>query len=147
MEDHQEEVNKAEEKIQLLKQEFKKKEAEWESSHEDLKREDEEKVTSMLLELQEKAELEKQSIISRFELREAEMKNLQDQQAAQILDLEKSLMEQQRCLRQLEQGLSGDDAPLCSRCGQDTSSAQPGEHITCLQKEDCSLQLMLAQNR
>ncbi|XP_063080763.1 pericentrin isoform X8 [Cavia porcellus] len=147
VEDHQEEVNKAEEKIQLLKQEFKKKEAEWESSHEDLKREDEEKVTSMLLELQEKAELEKQSIISRFELREAEMKNLQDQQAAQILDLEKSLMEQQRCLRQLEQGLSGDDAPLCSRCGQDTSSAQPGEHITCLQKEDCSLQLMLAQNR
>ncbi|KAM6162806.1 pericentrin-like [Erethizon dorsatum] len=147
VEDHQEELNKAEEKIQLLKQEFKKKEAEWEISREDLKREAEENVTSMLFELREKAELEKRCIISRFELREAEMKTLQDQQAAQILDLERSLTEQQGRLRQLEQELAGDDAPLCSRCGQEPSVAQRGEHTVPLREEDCALQLMLAQNR
>ncbi|XP_021112114.1 pericentrin isoform X1 [Heterocephalus glaber] len=147
VEDHQAELNKAEEKIKLLKQEFKKKEAEWEITHEDLKREAEEKVTSMLLELQEKAELEKQSIISRFELREAEMKSLQDQQAAQILDLERSLTEQQGRLRQLEQGLAGYDALLCSRCGREPPVAQHGGHPIPLREEDCALQLILAQNR
>ncbi|XP_023571653.1 pericentrin isoform X2 [Octodon degus] len=147
MEDHQEELNKAEEKIQLLKQEFKKKEEEWEILREDLKKEAEEKVTSMLLELREKAELEKQSIISRFELREAEMKNLQDRQAAQILDLERSLTEQQGHLQQLEQGLAGDDALLCSQCGQEPSKAQRGENTIPFRQEDCALQLMLAQNR
>ncbi|XP_010634682.1 pericentrin isoform X3 [Fukomys damarensis] len=147
VEDHQAELNKAQEKIQLLKQEFKKKEAEWEIACEDLKREAEEKVTSMLLELQEKAELEKQSIISRFELREAEMKSLQDQQAAQILDLERSLMEQQGRLQQLEQGLSGDDALLCSRCGPEHPVAQHRGHAIPLQEEDYAFQLILAQNR
>ncbi|XP_013361238.1 PREDICTED: pericentrin isoform X2 [Chinchilla lanigera] len=147
VEDHQEELNKTEEKIQLLKQEFKKKEAEWQISREALKREAEEKVTSMLLELREKADLEKRSIVSRFELREAEMKKLQDQQAAQILDLERSLTEQQGHLRQLEQGLAGDDAALCSRCGQEPSAAQHGEHTMPLPDECCALQLMLAQNR
>uniref|UniRef100_A0A8C0XSD8 Pericentrin/AKAP-450 centrosomal targeting domain-containing protein n=1 Tax=Castor canadensis TaxID=51338 RepID=A0A8C0XSD8_CASCN len=148
VEDHQEERNKAEEKIQLMKQELKKKEAEWELSHEDLKRKAEERLASMLLELREQTESEKQSIMSRFELREASMKHLQDQQAAQILGLERSLMEQQSRLRQLEQGLTADEALLCSQCGQEPPAAQDGEHTLLLrEKEDCALQLMVAQNR
>jgi pericentrin len=131
-----------------MKQELKKKEAEWELSHEDLKRKAEERLASMLLELREQTESEKQSIMSRFELREASMKHLQDQQAAQILGLERSLMEQQSRLRQLEQGLTADEALLCSQCGQEPPAAQDGEHTLLLrEKEDCALQLMVAQNR
>ncbi|XP_057650469.1 pericentrin isoform X4 [Chionomys nivalis] len=148
VEDHQVKLNKAEEKIQLLKQEFQRKEAEWERSHEALKREAEERLTSMFLELREKAECEKQSIISRFELRESGMRHLQDQQAAQILDLERSLMEQQGRLRELEQELTRDEALPCSQCGQEPLVAQDEEHAMLLrEKEDCALQLMMAQNR
>ncbi|XP_049996195.1 pericentrin isoform X4 [Alexandromys fortis] len=148
VEDHQVKLNKAEEKIQLLKQEFQRKEAEWERSHETLKREAEERLTSMFLELREKAECEKQSIISRFELRESGMRHLQDQQAAQILDLERSLMEQQGRLRELEQELTRDEALPCSQCGQEPLVAPDEEHATLLrEKEDCALQLMMAQNR
>nr|XP_048307392.1 pericentrin isoform X2 [Myodes glareolus] len=148
VEDHQVKLNKAEEKIQLLKQEFQRKEAEWERSHEALKREAEERLTSMFHELREKAECEKQSIISRFELRESGMRHLQDQQAAQILDLERSLMEQQGRLRELEQELTRDEALPCSQCGQEPLVAQDEEHATLLrEKEDCALQLMMAQNR
>ncbi|XP_075836024.1 pericentrin isoform X7 [Microtus pennsylvanicus] len=148
VEDHQVKLNKAEEKIQLLKQEFQRKEAEWERSHEALKREAEERLTSMFLELREKAECEKQSIISRFELRESGMRHLQDQQAAQILDLERSLMEQQGRLRELEQELTRDEALPCSQCGQEPLVAPDEEHATLLrEKEDCALQLMMAQNR
>ncbi|XP_059099804.1 pericentrin isoform X4 [Peromyscus eremicus] len=148
VEDHQVKLKTAEEKIQLLKQEFQKKEAEWEHSHEDLKREAEERLTSMFLELKEKAESEKQSIVNRFELRESSMRHLQDQQAAQILDLEKSLMEQQGRLRQLEQELTRDEVLPCSQCGQEPLVAQDEEHVMLLrEKEDCALQLMMAQNR
>lgn len=148
VEDHQVKLNKAEEKIQLLKQEVQRKEAEWERSHEALKREAEERLTSMFLELREKAECEKQSIISRFELRESGMRHLQDQQAAQILDLERSLMEQQGRLRELEQELTRDEALPCSQCGQGPLVAPDEEHATLLrEKEDCALQLMMAQNR
>ncbi|CAO2608482.1 Pcnt [Lemmus lemmus] len=147
VEDHQVKLNKAEEKIQLLKQEFQRKEAEWERSHEALKTEAEERLTSMFLELREKAECEKQSIISRFELRESGMRHLQDQQAAQILDLERSLMEQQGRLRELEQELTRDEAPPCSHCGQEPLVAQDEERMLLREKEDCALQLMMAQNR
>ncbi|XP_027250053.1 pericentrin isoform X15 [Cricetulus griseus] len=148
VEDHQVKLNKAEEKIQLMKQEFQKKEAEWERSHEDFKRDTEGRLTSMFIELREKAESEKQSIISRFEHRESGMRHLQEQQAAQILDLERSLMEQQGRLRQLEQELTRDEVLPCSRCGQEPLMAQDEEHIMLLRvKEDCALQLMMAQNR
>lgn len=102
----------------------------------------------MFLELREKAESEKQSIVNRFELRESSMRHLQDQQAAQILDLEKSLMEQQGRLRQLEQELTRDEVLPCSHCGQELLVAQDEEHVMLLrEKEDCALQLMMAQNR
>ncbi|VTJ69492.1 Hypothetical predicted protein [Marmota monax] len=148
LEDHQEELNKAEQKVQLLKQEFRHKEVEWELLREDLRREAEENLASMCRELKEKAESEKQSAVSRFERREAGMRHLQDQQAAQILALEKSLAEQQGRLRQLEQALAGDQALPCHGCSQDPPVASDGQRGTLLEgKEECALQLMQARNR
>ncbi|XP_015416174.1 PREDICTED: pericentrin isoform X2 [Myotis davidii] len=151
VEDHQEELRKAKEQIQLMKQELKEREAGWKDTSEALKREAEEKLTLMLLDLREQAELEKQSIINGFELREIEMRQLQDQQAAQILDLEGSLKEQQGRLRQLELGLAGDES---LQSGQEPSSGlalvdqdQDLELAPPDLKKDCALQLMLAQNR
>nr|KAF6379738.1 pericentrin [Myotis myotis] len=151
VEDHQEELRKAKEQIQLMKQELKEREAGWKDTSEALKREAEEKLTLMLLDLREQAELEKQSIINGFELREIEMRQLQDQQAAQILDLEGSLKEQQGRLRQLELGLAGDES---LQSGQELSSElalvdqdQDLELAPPHLKKDCALQLMLAQNR
>lgn len=148
VEAYQVKLSTAEEKIQQMKQEFQRKEAEWELSQEDLKREAEERLASMFLELREKAESEKLSIINKFELRESSMRHLQDQQAAQISDLEKSLMEQQGHLRQLEQELARDEVLLCSQCGQEPSVAQDEKNTMLLrEKEDCALQLLMAQNR
>ncbi|KAK2089680.1 hypothetical protein P7K49_032346 [Saguinus oedipus] len=134
-------------KIQLIKQEFKKKEVDWKLTREELQREAEEKLTLMLLELRQKADSEKQSIVNKFELREAEMRQLQDQQAAQILDLERSLTEQQGRLQQLEQELVTDEALRCSHCGREPPTAQDGELAALRVKEDCALQLMLARSR
>ncbi|XP_076772744.1 pericentrin isoform X3 [Arvicanthis niloticus] len=148
VEAYQVKLSTAEEKIQQMKHEFQKKEAEWELSQEDLKREAEERLASMFLELREKAESEKLSIINRFEVRESSMRHLQDQQAAQILDLEKSLMEQQGHLKQLEQELTRDEVLLCSQCGKEAPVAQDEKNVTLLrEKEDCALQLLMAQNR
>ncbi|XP_043449289.1 pericentrin isoform X11 [Prionailurus bengalensis] len=152
VEDHQEELKKAKEKIQLMKQEFKEREEEWKVTSEGLKRKAEEEVTLMLLDLREQAESEKQLIINKFELREIKMRQLQDQQAAQILELEGSLVEQQGRLRQLELGLAGDEFPQCSQCGGELGGGlapvdKDWELATLRLKEDCALQLMLAQNR
>lgn len=147
VEDHQEELKKAKEKLQLMKQEFKDKEAEWKVASENLKRKSEEELALMLLDLKEQAEAEKQSIINKFELREIKMRQLQDQQAAQILDLEGSLVEQQGRLRQLELGLAGDECPQCSQCGRLAPADQAWELATLRLKEDCALQLLQAQSR
>ncbi|XP_040339619.1 pericentrin isoform X9 [Herpailurus yagouaroundi] len=152
VEDHQEELKKAKEKIQLMKQEFKEREEEWKVTSEGLKRKAEEEVTLMLLDLREQAESEKQLIINKFELREIKMRQLQDQQAAQILELEGSLVEQQGRLRQLELGLAGDEVLQCSQCGREPGGGlapvdKDWELATLRLKEDCALQLMLAQNR
>ncbi|XP_049731033.1 pericentrin isoform X3 [Elephas maximus indicus] len=144
VEDHQEEVRKTKEKVQLMRQELKEKEEEWKVTREDLKRKAEEKLTLMLLELREKTESEKQAIIDKFELRETEMRQLQGEQATQILELARSLAEQQSRLQQLELGVAGDEPPRCSQCGP---AAEAWERTTLRLKEDCALQLMLAQNR
>ncbi|KAM9693559.1 pericentrin [Trichechus inunguis] len=144
LEEHQEEVRKTKEKVQLMRQEFKEKEEEWEVTREDLKRKAEEKLTLMLLQLREKTESEKQAIIDRFELRETEMRQLQGEQAAQIQELARSLAEQQGRLKQLELGAAGDEPPQCSQCGP---VAEAWQRTTLRLKEDCALQLMLAQNR
>uniref|UniRef100_H0WJC9 Pericentrin n=1 Tax=Otolemur garnettii TaxID=30611 RepID=H0WJC9_OTOGA len=69
---HQEELNEAKEKSQLMKQEFKQKEAEWRVRSEGLKRDAEEKLALLLLDLREQAAWEQRSLRSCFELREAE---------------------------------------------------------------------------
>ncbi|XP_029796446.1 pericentrin [Suricata suricatta] len=152
VEDHQEELKRANEKIQLMKEELKERAAEWKVTSEGLKRKAEEEAALMLLDLREQAESEKQLIINKFELREIKMRQLQDQQAAQILELEGSLVEQQGRLRQLELGLAGDGCPWCGRRGREPGGgpAPGGEdrELAALRlKEDCALQLMLAQNR
>ncbi|XP_043729926.1 pericentrin isoform X5 [Cervus elaphus] len=152
VEAHQEELKSAEERIELMKQELREREAEWKVTSEDLRRGAEERLTKMLLDLREQVECEKRSMMNRFELRESEMRQLQDQQAAQILDLEGSLVEQQGRLRQLELGLTGDESPRCSRCGRELGcgpapGAQDQELAMLHLKEDCALQLKVAQSR
>ncbi|XP_074176191.1 pericentrin isoform X7 [Rhinolophus sinicus] len=142
---HQEELRKAKEQIQLLKQEFREREAEWKVTSEARKREAEEQLTRMLLDLTQQAAAGRQSLLSEFELRETEMRQLHDQQAAQIRDLEASLVEQQGRLRQLELGLAEDECPQCSKCGREPG--QDWELAAVRLKEDCALQLTLAQNR
>ncbi|DAA32976.1 TPA: hypothetical protein BOS_1476 [Bos taurus] len=152
VEAHQEELKSAEERIEQIKQELREREAEWKVTSEDLRRGAEEKLTKMLLDLREQVESEKRSMMNRFELRESEMRQLQDQQAAQILDLEGSLVEQQGRLRQLELGLTGDESLRCSHCGRELGcSPAPGAQDLELAilhlKEDCALQLKVAQSR
>ncbi|XP_069423015.1 pericentrin isoform X19 [Ovis canadensis] len=152
VEAHQEELKSAEERIEQMKQELREREAEWKVTSEDLRRGAEERLTKMLLDLREQVESEKRSMMNRFELRESEMRQLQDQQAAQILDLEGSLVEQQGRLRQLELGLPGDESLRCSQCGQELGcgpapGAQDQELAMLHLKEDCALQLKVAQSR
>ncbi|KAM7248823.1 hypothetical protein CapIbe_000862 [Capra ibex] len=152
VEAHQEELKSAEERIEQMKQELREREAEWKVTSEDLRRGAEERLTKMLLDLQEQVESEKRSMMNRFELRESEMRQLQDQQAAQILDLEGSLVEQQGRLRQLELGLPGDESLRCSQCGRELGcgpapGAQDQELAMLHLKEDCALQLKVAQSR
>nr|XP_058921532.1 pericentrin isoform X8 [Kogia breviceps] len=146
VEAHQAALKSAEEKIELMRRELGEREAEWKVTREALRRGAEERLAQSLLELREQAESEKLSVMRRFELREAEMRKLQDQQAAQILDLEGSLTEQQGRLRQLELGLAGDESPQCSQCGRELGTGlapMARDHL----KEDCALQLKLAQSR
>ncbi|XP_040842709.1 pericentrin isoform X2 [Ochotona curzoniae] len=151
---HQEELSKAKGKIELMKEELKKKETEWKVTSEDMEREAEARLTLMLLELKEKADSEKCLLMKTFEIREAEMRRLQDLQAAQILALEGSVTEQQGRLRQLECGvLPGEEAGPCSQCSlepavaQDQNLVQDGGSTVMCRQEDLALQLMLAQNR
>lgn len=132
-----------------MKQESRDREAGWKVASEVLKREAEEERALALLQLREQAEAETRSLVTRFELRELEMRRLQDQQAAQIRDLEGSLLEQQGRLRQLELGLAGEECPQCGRepGGRLAPADQGGELATLRLKEDCALQLMQAQNR
>ncbi|XP_057402113.1 pericentrin isoform X6 [Balaenoptera acutorostrata] len=146
VEAHQEALKSAKEKIELMKRELGEREAEWKATSEDLRRGAEERLAQGLLDLREQAESEKLSLMHRFELREAEMRQLQDQQAAQILDLEGSLVEQQGRLRQLELGLSGDEPLQCSRCGRELGGG-PAPTDRDRLKEDCALQPQLAQSR
>ncbi|XP_032213862.1 pericentrin isoform X4 [Mustela erminea] len=147
VEGHQEELKKATEKLELMKQESRDREAGWKAAREVLRREAEEERAPALLQLREQAEAETRSLVTRFQLREVEMRRLQDQQAAQIRDLEGSLLEQQGRLRQLELGLAGEECPQCGREPGGRPADRGGELATLRLKEDCALQLMQAQNR
>lgn len=152
VEDHQEELREAEEQVRLMKQELRAREAEWKVASEALKRDAEEQLSLRLHDLRQQAEADKQSMRDRFALREAEMRQLQEQQAAQILDLEGSLTEQQGRLRQLELGLPGDESPRCSHLGREPGGSlaptdRDRELTTLSLQEDCALPPVLAPNR
>ncbi|XP_023381589.1 pericentrin isoform X6 [Pteropus vampyrus] len=149
---HQEELRQAEGQIRLLEQESREREAEWEATGAVLQRDAEEQLSLRPWGLRRQAEADRQSVMDRLARRETEMRQLQEQQAAQILDLEGSLMEQQGRLRQLELGLPGDESPRCSQCGREPGGSlaltDRDQELTTLRlQEDCALQLMLAQNR
>lgn len=152
MDGHQEELRQAEGQIRLLEQESREREAEWEATGAVLQRDAEEQLSLRPWGLRRQAEEDRQSVMDRLARRETEMRQLQEQQAAQILDLEGSLMEQQGRLRQLELGLPGDESPRCSQCGREPGGSlaltDRDQELTTLRlQEDCALQLMLAQNR
>ncbi|XP_053138968.1 pericentrin isoform X2 [Hemicordylus capensis] len=104
-EEHANDLRRTREVVQEMEQIHKAKAEEWKLEREDLKMKTEEKLSLVYEELENKAEYEKQSLQKQFERREAEMTLLHEQQAARIVELEKSLKEQQNSVRQLEDSL------------------------------------------
>uniref|UniRef100_A0A8C8S5U0 Pericentrin n=1 Tax=Pelusios castaneus TaxID=367368 RepID=A0A8C8S5U0_9SAUR len=106
VDDHKHELKRAREEIQKMEERHKEKEEEWKNESEVLRTNAEETLSLLRIELESKAEYEKQTLQKEFELHEAEMNQLQEQQAARIVELEKSLKEQQNSLQQLEDSLA-----------------------------------------
>jgi len=105
-------------------------------------------------ELQNRLEYEKQNLQKEFEVREAQMNQLQDHQAAKIVELEKLVKEQQNNLKQLEDSLAVAQATRKSQEQYDSDLQAAKELMAkemekaelCLQ-EECALKLMKAQNK
>lgn len=130
---------------------YKEKEKKWKCESEDQRILAEEKLSLLRIELQNRAEYEKQKLQKDFELREAEMNQLQDHQAAKILELEKLVKEQQNNLQQLEDSLASAqksqeqyDSDLQAARALMAKEMEKATH--CLQ-EECALKLMEAQNK
>ncbi|XP_034995733.2 pericentrin isoform X2 [Zootoca vivipara] len=122
IEDHANELSKAREELQEMEQTHKTKAEEWKREQEESRRKAEEKLLLLCKELESKAEYEKQALQKQFEFREAEMIWLQQQQAARIVELEKSLKEQQNCVRQLEDTLVNTQKTLAQYDSELTST-------------------------
>ncbi|XP_063173863.1 pericentrin isoform X2 [Candoia aspera] len=105
IEDHTDELRRTRKELQELEQTHKAKAEEWKHDKEILIAETEEKLSLLRKELQDKAEYEKQTWQRQFDLREAEMTCLQEQQAAQLVELEKALKEQQNPIQESEDSL------------------------------------------
>ncbi|XP_074766326.1 pericentrin isoform X3 [Athene noctua] len=151
-EDHKNKLREAREEVQKIEMMYKEKEKKWKCESEDQRIQAEEKLSLLCIELQNKAEYEKQNLQKEFELREAEMKQLQDHQAAKILELEKLVKEQQNTLQQLEDSLASAQAMLKSQERYDTElqaakvlMAKEMEKTTLCLQEECALKLMEAQ--
>ncbi|XP_074728483.1 pericentrin isoform X10 [Strix uralensis] len=152
-EDHKNKLREAREEVQKIETMYKEKEKKWKCESEDQRIRAEEKLSLLRIELQNKAEYEKQNLQKEFELREAEMKQLQDHQAAKILELEKLVKEQQNTLQQLEDSLASAQAMQKSQEQYDTElqaakvlMAKEMEKATLCLQEECALKLMEAQN-
>ncbi|XP_019378836.1 PREDICTED: pericentrin isoform X3 [Gavialis gangeticus] len=154
LEDHNNELKKAKEEIQKMEKMHKEKEEEWKCGSELLQVKTEEKLSLMCRELEDKAECERLALQKEFELREAEMNLLRDQQAARIVELEKSLKEQQNSLRQLEDSLANVQATHKSQAEYDSElqaakalMAKELEKATLDLQEKCAAKLTEAQNK
>ncbi|ETE72894.1 Pericentrin [Ophiophagus hannah] len=112
IEDHTAELRRTRKLLQEVEQTHKAESEEWRREKEILVAETEEKLLLLRKELQNKAEYEKQTWQKQSDLREAEMTCLQEQQAALIVELEKTLKEQQNTIQQLEDSLVNAQKPL-----------------------------------
>lgn len=153
-EDHKNKLREAREEVQKIETMYKEKEKKWKCESEDQRIKAEEKLSLLRIELQNRAEYEKQNLQKEFELREAEMNQLQDHQAAKILELEKLVKEQQNSLQQLEDSLASAQAMQKSHEQYDTDlqaakalMAKEMEKATLCLQEECARKLMEAQNK
>ncbi|XP_009319102.1 PREDICTED: pericentrin [Pygoscelis adeliae] len=153
-EDHKNKLREAKEEIQKIETMYKEKEKKWKCESEDQRIQSEEKLSLLRIELQNRAEYEKQNLQKEFELREAEMKQRQDHQAAKILELEKLVKEQQNNLQQLEDSLASAQAMQKSQEQYDRDlqaakalMAKEMEKATLCLQEECARKLMEAQNK
>ncbi|XP_065494414.1 pericentrin isoform X7 [Caloenas nicobarica] len=153
-EDHKNKLREAREEVQKIENMYKEKEKKWRCESEDQRIQAEEKLSLLRVELQNRAEYEKQNLQKEFELREAEMNRLQDHQAAKILELEKLVKEQQNNLQQLEDSLASTQAAQKSQEQYDSDlqaarelMAKEMEKATLCLQEECALKLMEAQNK
>lgn len=147
-------MREAREEVQKIENMYKEKEKKWRCESEDQRIQAEEKLSELRIELQNRAECEKQNLQMEFELREAEMNRLQDHQAAKILELEKLVKEQQNNLQQLEDSLASTRAAQKSQEQYDSDlqaarelMAKEMEKATLCLQEECALKLMEAQNK
>ncbi|PKU40288.1 pericentrin isoform x1 [Limosa lapponica baueri] len=150
-EDHKNKLREAREEFQKIETMYKEKEKKWKSESEDQRIVAEEKLSLLRMELQNRAEYEKQKLQKEFELREAEMNQLKDHQAAKILELEKLVKEQQNNLQQLEDSLAS--AQKCQEQydsdlqGARALMAKEMEKATLRLQEEWALKLREAQNK
>nr|XP_014424104.1 pericentrin isoform X6 [Pelodiscus sinensis] len=154
VDDHKKELKRAREEVQRMAEMHKEKEEEWKCEREALSIKAEEKLSLLRIELENKAEYEKQTLQKEFELREAEMNQLKDQQAARIVELEKSLKEQQNSLRQLEDSLASIQATQKTQAQYDSelqaAKARMEKDLgkaTFELQEECAIKLTEAQNK
>ncbi|XP_053838771.1 pericentrin [Vidua macroura] len=150
-EDHKKELR---EEVQKIENMYKEKEKKWQCENEAQRILAEEKLSLLHIELQTRAESEKQNLQNQFELREAEMIQLQDHQAAKILELEKLVKEQQNSLQQLEDSLAGAQAVQKAQQQYEADleaakalMAKEMEKATLCLQEECAQKLLEAQNR
>uniref|UniRef100_A0A8B9MTP6 ELK domain-containing protein n=1 Tax=Accipiter nisus TaxID=211598 RepID=A0A8B9MTP6_9AVES len=153
-EDHKNKLREAREEVQKIETMYKEKEKKWKCESEHQRIQAEEKLSLLRIELQNRAEYEKQNLQKEFELREAEMNQLQDHQAAKILELEKLVKEQQNSLQQLEDSLASAQAMQKSHEQYDADlqaakalMAKEMEKATLCLQEECAQKLMEAQTK
>ncbi|XP_061204108.1 pericentrin isoform X2 [Neopsephotus bourkii] len=153
-EDHKNKLREAREEVQKIETMYKEKERKWKCESEDQRIQAEEKLALLRIELQNRGECEKQKLQKEFELREAEMNQLQDHQAARILELEKLVKEQQNNLQQLEDSLASAQAVQKAQEQYDADlqaakalMAKEMEQATLCLQEECALKLMEAQTK
>ncbi|XP_048808460.1 pericentrin isoform X8 [Lagopus muta] len=153
-EDHENELKEAREEVQKIETMYKEKEKKWKCESEDQRIQAEEKLSLLHTELQNRLECEKQNLQKEFELRETQMNQLQDHQAAKIVELEKLVKEQQNNLQQLEDSLAVAQATQKSQEQYDSDlqaakvlMAKEMEKAKLCLQEECALKLMEAQNK
>lgn len=144
------ELRRAREEVHEIEEIHKAKAEEWKLKWEDLNIKTEEKLL-VHKERENKAEHEKQALQKHFELCKAEMTSFQEQQAARITQLERSLMEQENNVQQLEDNLANArktlsqyDTELNSAKALMATELEKAKHMF---QEECAAKLEDAKNR